>query len=203
MPGYGPGRSRSSWRQRCGSPAGGHVTGSRNARRRSTRPSSRQASARPDRYVMPASTRPGRHGSSAGTRSCNPSRNNRRIAARSRAKAKKDTASAHVPLQAAKQPGPAKRDTSDHATLRGGAQAGHRRRLLHLHRGSRGAILWADITSFVLVVAGGQWLHLRVMLSRQITVPPAVVSVLGLLALLVLYAIWTATPPDLPVFQPG
>ena len=67
----------------------------------------------------------------------------------------------------------------------------------------------ADITSFVLVVAGGQWLHLRVMLSKQITVPPAVVSVLGLLALLallallVLYAIWTATPPDLPVFQPG
>jgi hypothetical protein len=66
-----------------------------------------------------------------------------------------------------------------------------------------GPILRADITSFVLVVAGGQWLHLRVMLSRQITVPPAVVSVLGLLALLVLYAIWTATPPDLPVFQPG
>ena len=57
------------------------------------------------------------------------SRNNRRIAARSRAKAKKDTASAHVPLQAAKQPGPAERDTSDHATLRGGAHAGHRRRL--------------------------------------------------------------------------
>ena len=53
-----------------------------------------------------------------------------------------------------------------------------------------GPILWADITSFVLVVAGGQWLHLRVMFSRQITVPPAVVSVLGLLALLVLYAIW-------------
>jgi hypothetical protein len=72
----------------------------------------------------------------AGTRSCHPSRNNRRIAARSRAKAKKDTASAHVPLQATRQPGPAKRDTSDHATLRGGAQAGHRRRLLHLDRGS-------------------------------------------------------------------
>ena len=66
-----------------------------------------------------------------------------------------------------------------------------------------GPILWADITSFVLVVAGGQWLHLRVMLSKQITVPPAVVAALGLLALLVLYAIWTATPPDLPVFQPG
>jgi len=63
-----------------------------------------------------------------------------------------------------------------------------------------GPILWAAITSFVLVVAGGPWLHLRVMLSKQITVPPAVVSVLGLL---VLYAIWTATPPDLPVFQPG
>ena len=66
-----------------------------------------------------------------------------------------------------------------------------------------GPVLWADITSFVLVVAGGQWLHLRVLLSSQITVPPAVVSVLGLLALLVLYAIWTVTPPDLPVFQPG
>jgi hypothetical protein len=38
-----------------------------------------------------------------------------------------------------------------------------------------GPILWADITSFVLVVAGGQWPHLRVMLSRQISVPPAVV----------------------------
>ena len=72
---------------------------------------------------------------------------------------------------------------------------------LRLHRGlGTGPILWADITSFVLVVAGGQWLHLRVMLSRQITVPPAVVSVLGLL---VPYAIWTATPPDLPAFQPG
>jgi hypothetical protein len=66
-----------------------------------------------------------------------------------------------------------------------------------------GPILWADITSFVLVVAAGQWLYLRVLLSNQVTVPPAVVSVLGLVALLVLYAIWTATPPDLPVFQPG
>ena len=81
MPGYGPGRSRSSWRQRCGSPAGGHVTGSRNARRCSTRPSSRQASARPDQCVMPASTRPGRLGSSAGTRSFNPSRSNCEAAA--------------------------------------------------------------------------------------------------------------------------
>lgn len=62
-----------------------------------------------------------------------------------------------------------------------------------------GPILWADITSFVLVVAGGQWLHLRVMLSRQITVPPAVVSVLGLLALLVLHAIcYAARPACLP-----
>ena len=66
-----------------------------------------------------------------------------------------------------------------------------------------GPILWVDITSFVLVVAGGQWLYLRVLLSNQITVPPAVVSVLGLLALLVLYGIWTVMPPDLPVFQPG
>ena len=52
--------------------------------------------------------------------------------------------------------------------------------------------MWADITSFVPVVAGGQWLHLQVMLSKQITVPPAVVSVLGLLALLVLHAICDA-----------
>ena len=63
--------------------------------------------------------------------------------------------------------------------------------------------MWLDITSFVLVVAGGQWLHLRVLLSSQISVPPAIASLLGLLALLVLYAIWTVTPPDLPVFQPG
>jgi hypothetical protein len=49
-----------------------------------------------------------------------------------------------------------------------------------------GLILWVDITSFVLVVAGGQWQHLRVMLSKQITVPPTVVFVLGLVALLVL-----------------
>jgi Family of unknown function (DUF6512) len=34
-----------------------------------------------------------------------------------------------------------------------------------------GAILWVDITSFVLVVAGGQWLQLRVLLSSQIPVP--------------------------------
>ena len=66
-----------------------------------------------------------------------------------------------------------------------------------------GPVLWVDITSFVLVVAGGQWLHLRVLLSSQIPVPPAVVSLFGLLALLVLYAVWTATPPGLPVFQPG
>ncbi len=66
-----------------------------------------------------------------------------------------------------------------------------------------GPILWVDITSFVLVVAGGQWLYLRVLLSGQIPVPPAVVSLLGLLALLVLYGIWTVAPPDLPVFQPG
>jgi hypothetical protein len=57
--------------------------------------------------------------------------------------------------------------------------------------------LWVDITAFVLVVAGGQWLHLRVLLSSQIPapVPPAVVLLLGLLALLVLYGIWTVTPP--------
>ena len=66
-----------------------------------------------------------------------------------------------------------------------------------------GPVLWVDITSFVLVVAGGQWLYLRVLLSSQIPVPPPLVSLLGLLALLVLYAIWTVTPPDLPVFQPG
>ena len=66
-----------------------------------------------------------------------------------------------------------------------------------------GPILWVDITSFVLVVAGGQWLHLRVLVSSQIPVPPAAVSLLGLLALLVLYGIWTVTPPDFPVFQPG
>jgi hypothetical protein len=66
-----------------------------------------------------------------------------------------------------------------------------------------GPVLWLDITSFVLVVAGGQWLHLRVLLSSQTSVPPAVVSLLGLLALLALYAIWTVTPPDLPLFQPG
>jgi hypothetical protein len=66
-----------------------------------------------------------------------------------------------------------------------------------------GPVLWVDIASFVLVVAGGQWLHLRVLLSGQMPVPPAVVSLSGLLALLVLYAIWTVTPPGLPVFQPG
>ncbi len=65
-----------------------------------------------------------------------------------------------------------------------------------------GPILWVDITSFVLVVAAGQGLYLRV-LSSQTSVPPAVVSLLGLLALLILYGIWTVTPPDLPVFQPG
>jgi uncharacterized protein DUF6512 len=68
-----------------------------------------------------------------------------------------------------------------------------------------GPILWVDITSFVLVVAGGQWLHLRILVSSQISapVPPAAVSLVGLLALLVLYGIWTVTPPDFPVFQPG
>ena len=66
-----------------------------------------------------------------------------------------------------------------------------------------GPILWVDITSFVLVVAGGQWLHLRVLLSSRLLVPPATVSLPGLLALLVLYTIWTVMPPDLPVFRPG
>jgi Family of unknown function (DUF6512) len=66
-----------------------------------------------------------------------------------------------------------------------------------------GPVLWVDITSFVLVVAGGQGLHLRVLGSSQIPVPPAVVSLLGLVALLALYGIWTVTPPGLPVFQPG
>ncbi len=66
-----------------------------------------------------------------------------------------------------------------------------------------GPILWVDITSFVLVVAGGQWLHLRVVLSSRLPVPPAMLSLPGLLALLILYAIWTVTPPDLPVFHWG
>src|SRR5512135_2715630 len=33
-----------------------------------------------------------------------------------------------------------------------------------------GPILWVDITSFVLVVAGAQWFHLRVLLSTRITI---------------------------------
>ena len=66
-----------------------------------------------------------------------------------------------------------------------------------------GPILWVDIASFVLVVAGGQWLHLRILLSDQIAVPPPTVSVLGVVAVLGVYAIFTVTPPDLPVFQPG
>ncbi|MHB1430844.1 MAG: DUF6512 family protein [Streptosporangiaceae bacterium] len=65
-----------------------------------------------------------------------------------------------------------------------------------------GPVLWADITSFVLVVAGGQWLHLRILLSRQVP-PPAWVSVPGVMAVLALYAVWTVAPPGLPVFQPG
>ena len=141
---------------------------------------------------------------SAGTRSCNPSRSN-------------CEAAAEVLRQGPGGHGQRPRAVAGSKPARAG-EAGHIGSCeaegwsagwplppsLHLHRGSRtGPILWAAITSFVLVVAGGQWLHLRVMLSKQITVPPAVVSVLGLLALLVLYAIWTATPPDLPVFQPG
>lgn len=65
-----------------------------------------------------------------------------------------------------------------------------------------GPVLWADITSFVLVVVGGQWLHLRILLSGRAAVPAAV-SVLGVMSVLALYAIWTVAPPGLPVFQPG
>jgi hypothetical protein len=65
-----------------------------------------------------------------------------------------------------------------------------------------GPVLWADITSFVLVVAGGQWLHLRILLTGQVP-PPAWVSASGVIGMLVLYAVWTAAPPGLPVFQPG
>ena len=71
-----------------------------------SRPSSRQASARPVRCVMPASTRPGLLGSSGGTRSCNPSRNCEAAAEVPR-RGQAGTASARVPLQAASQPGPA------------------------------------------------------------------------------------------------
>ncbi|MDA8322059.1 MAG: DUF6512 family protein [Actinomycetota bacterium] len=65
-----------------------------------------------------------------------------------------------------------------------------------------GPVLWADITSFVLVVAGGQWLHLRILLTGRV-LPPAWVSASGVIGMLVLYAVWTAAPPGLPVFQPG
>ena len=64
-----------------------------------------------------------------------------------------------------------------------------------------GPVLWVDITTFILIVAGGQWVHLRVLASRRF--PPGVVSVLGVLAVLALYAAFTVSPPDLPVFQPG
>lgn len=65
-----------------------------------------------------------------------------------------------------------------------------------------GPVLWADITSFVLVVAGGQWLHLRILLADRIAVPAAV-SVAGVLAVLAVYVLWTGSPPDLPVFRVG
>ena len=117
-------RSRSSWRQRCGSPAGGRVRGSRNAGRRSAGPSSPQASARPVRCVMPASTRPGRPGSSAGTRPSNPSRSDCEVAAEVLRQGQEDTANADVPLQAAKWRGLARPDTSVTSPHGGSGEAG-------------------------------------------------------------------------------
>lgn len=66
-----------------------------------------------------------------------------------------------------------------------------------------GPVLWVDIASFVLVVAAGQWLHLRVLSSGRMAAPPGTVSALGVLALMGLYAILTVSPPDLPVFRAG
>lgn len=62
-----------------------------------------------------------------------------------------------------------------------------------------GPVLWVDITSFVLVVAAGQWLHLGVLRARR--APVTAISLLGLAALVAVYAFWTVVPPDAPVFR--
>jgi hypothetical protein len=63
------------------------------------------------------------------------------------------------------------------------------------------SIVAVDILSFLVAVAGGQWLSYRIIISARSRPAPLAVSVIALVLLLVGFGVLTFTPPHIPLFQ--
>ena len=60
-----------------------------------------------------------------------------------------------------------------------------------------------DILSFLVAIAGGQWLSYRIIVSERSRAAPLSVSVAALVLLVVGFAVLTFAPPHIPLFQDG
>jgi hypothetical protein len=63
------------------------------------------------------------------------------------------------------------------------------------------SIVAVDILSFIVAIAGGQWLSYRIISSATSRPAPLAVSVTALVLLLVGFGVLTFTPPHIPLFQ--
>lgn len=63
------------------------------------------------------------------------------------------------------------------------------------------SVLAVDVLSFLVAIAGGQWLSFRILSSATRRPVPLAVSVLALVLLVVAFGILTFTPPHIPLFQ--
>lgn len=63
------------------------------------------------------------------------------------------------------------------------------------------SIVAVDILSFLVAIAGGQWLSYRIITAERSWPVPLGVSAMALLLLLVGFGVLTFTPPTIPLFQ--
>lgn len=63
------------------------------------------------------------------------------------------------------------------------------------------SLVVVDILTFVVAVVGGQLLSYRIIASPRRRSAPVTVSLMALLLLMILFAVLTFTPPQIPLFQ--
>lgn len=63
-----------------------------------------------------------------------------------------------------------------------------------------GSVLVVDVMSFLLAVAGGQWLSHRIVVSPAVRTPPLPVSITALAILVVSFGVLTFAQPHVPLF---
>jgi hypothetical protein len=66
-----------------------------------------------------------------------------------------------------------------------------------------GSHVAVDILSFLVAIAGGQWLSYRIIVSQRSRPASLQVSVTALALVVVGFAVLTFTPPHIPLFQDG